>query len=376
MGEKFVFRLPKEIYFGFDEGKRVGELAKRLGQRALLVTGRSFTKRYGILDEVLQALAASSIEVVVFEGVEPEPSLETVDKGVRLALQEGCDLVVSLGGGSVLDCGKAIAGVCGNGESVVPFFEGEALPRPGIPWVAMPTTAGTGSEMTNNAVLTDYRRNLKKSFRSPFLLAALVVIDPLYTRFMDPYLTATSGIDALVQAIEAYVSPRGNPITDFLALEAVEILWKYLPLAYDEGDDLEYRKEMALGSLTSAMAFANASSGPVHGLAHMIGPDFGITHGEACGLLLPAVLRFNKEVLHERYLRLAERTGIGGVAEWIEAFEALLRRIQLRTRLREFGVSREALASIVRTERIGANIRENPRPMNELDLYHILEDVW
>ena len=376
MGEKFLFRLPKEIYFGFGEGKRVGELAKRLGQKALLVTGRSFTKKYGILDEVLQAFAASSIEVVVFEGVEPEPSLETVDKGVRLALQEGCDLVVSLGGGSVLDCGKAIAGVCGNGESVVPFFEGETLPHPGIPWVAMPTTAGTGSEMTSNAVLTDYRRNLKKSFRSPFLLATLVVIDPLYTRFMDPYLTATSGIDALVQAIEAYVSPRGNPITDFLALEAVETLWKYLPLAYDEGDNLEYRKEMALGSLISAMAFANASSGPVHGLAHMIGPDFGITHGEACGLLLPAVFRFNKEVLHERYLRLAERTGIGGVTEWIEAFEALLRRIKLRTRLREFGVPKEALTSVVRTERIGANIRENPRPMNELDLYHILEDVW
>ncbi|MGB9553886.1 MAG: iron-containing alcohol dehydrogenase family protein, partial [bacterium] len=320
--------------------------------------------------------AAFALDCVVFEGVESEPSLETVDRGVELAYREGCDLVVSLGGGSVLDCGKAIAGVCGNGTSVVPFFEGEVLPRPGIPWVAMPTTAGSGSEMTNNAVLTDYKRKIKKSFRSPFLLASLVIVDPLYTRFMDAYLTATSGIDALVQAIEAYTSPRSNPMTDFLALESVGVLWKYLPLAVEEGDNLNYRKEMALGSLISAMAFANASSGPVHGLAHMIGPDFHIVHGEACGLLFPAVARFNREVLHERYRELAQRVGSKEFEEWLEAFETLMRTIGLRTRLREFGVSREALVSVIREERIGASIRENPRPMNEKDLFHILEEVF
>ncbi|MCX7668342.1 MAG: iron-containing alcohol dehydrogenase, partial [Atribacterota bacterium] len=174
MGEKFVFRLPKEIYFGPGEGKRTGELIKRLGKKVLLVTGKSFARRYGILDEILVSFAASSLEWVIFEGVESEPSLETVDRGINLAYRENCDLVLSLGGGSVLDCGKAIAGVCGNGESVVPFFEGENLPHSGIPWIAMPTTAGSGSEMTNNAVLTDYARRLKKSFRSPFLVAAIV----------------------------------------------------------------------------------------------------------------------------------------------------------------------------------------------------------
>ncbi|MEN3185739.1 MAG: iron-containing alcohol dehydrogenase [Atribacterota bacterium] len=376
MGEQFVFRLPKEIYFGLGEGKRVGELIKRLGKKVLFVIGKSFVQRYGILDEVMTSLAESSLEWVIFEGVEPEPSLKTVDRGVSLAYRENCDLVLSVGGGSVLDCGKAIAGVCGNGESVVPFFEGQTLPHPGIPWIAMPTTAGTGSEMTNNAVLTDYTRKLKKSFRSPFLIATLVIVDPLYTRFMSPYLTAVSGVDALIQAIEAYTSPRRSPMTDFLALEAVERLWRHLPLAVQDGDNLEYRKEMALGSLVSAMAFANASSGPIHGLAHMIGPDFGIVHGEACGILFPAVVRFNRDVLEKRYLELARVTGNQGVEEWIKAFEHLMQRIGLRTRLREFGVGEEALISVIRPERIGASIKENPRSMDTEDLYSILKEVY
>lgn len=376
MEEKFVFRLPKEIYFGLGEGKRTGELIKRLGKKVLLVTGKNFARQYGILDELLASFAMFSLEWAIFEGVEPEPSLEAVDRGVNLAYRENCDLVLSLGGGSVLDCGKAIAGVCGNGESVVPFFEGKALPHPGIPWVAVPTTAGTGSEMTNNAVLTDYTRKLKKSFRSPFLVATLVIVDPLYTRFMSPYLTAVSGIDALIQAVEAYTSPRENPMTDFLALEAVGRLWRYLPLAVQDGDNLEYRKEMALGSLVSAMAFANASSGPVHGLAHMIGPDFGIVHGEACGVLFPAVVRFNRSVLEERYLKLAQVTGNRGVEEWMEAFENLMRKIGLRTRLREFGVREEMLISVIRPERIGASIRENPRSMSTEDLCSILKEAY
>ncbi|MGQ9747035.1 MAG: iron-containing alcohol dehydrogenase family protein [Candidatus Caldatribacteriaceae bacterium] len=372
----FTFRLPKEIYFGPGEGKRVGELIKRLGKKVLLVTGKSFVQKYGILEEVIASLEASGLRFVVFSEVEPEPSLQAVDRGVSLAYRESCDLVVSLGGGSVLDCGKAIAGVRGNGESVIPFFEGAPLPRNGIPWVAMPTTAGTGSEMTTNAVLTDYRRKLKKSFRSPSLSASVVILGPLYTRFMNRYLTATSGIDALVQAIEAYLSPRGNPITDFLALEAVEILWKFLSLAVEEGDNFEYRQKMALGSMISAMAFANASSGPVHGLAHMIGPDFSIAHGEACGLLFPAVARFNQEVLSERYLKLAQVVGFQEIETWIQAFETLMQRVGLRTRLRDFGVAPEELSLVVREERIGANIRENPRPMDRKDLEKILREVF
>lgn len=382
MEESFAFRLPQEIYFGPGEGKRVGEHLRRFGKKALVVVGRRFARDSGILDEILESLSSASCEGVVFSGVPPEPTLDVVDEGVRMARKFQCDSVVALGGGSVLDCGKAIAGVVPNGESVVPHFEGAPLQNPGLPWIALPTTAGTGSEMTNNAVLTDAPRKLKKSLRSPFLVARVAIIDPTYTYSLSPRLTASSGVDALVQAIEAYTSPHANPITDILALEAIRLLWEYLPRAFREGQNTLNRKNMAKGSMLSAMAFANASSGPCHGLAHMIGPEFDIPHGEACGVLLPSVIRFNCEVLGGRYrdiLRCVnlEKAGDGDWAEQLaSAFEALVREVGLPVRLREFGVNREALSRVVRKDRIGRSILENPRPMREDDLRALLEEVW
>ncbi|MEN3202229.1 MAG: iron-containing alcohol dehydrogenase [Atribacterota bacterium] len=382
MGESFVFRLPQEIYFGPGEGKRVGEHLRRFGKRPLVVVGRRFAQESGILDEVLHSLASASCEAVVFKGVPPEPTLEVVDEGVKMAREACCDSVVALGGGSVLDCGKAIAGVAPNGESVVPYFEGAPLLHPPLPWIALPTTAGTGSEMTNNAVLTDASRKLKKSLRSPSLVARVALIDPTYTYSLPPYHTAVSGVDALVQAIEAYTSPHANPITDVLAREAIGLLWEYLPQAVREGKNPFFRKQVAKGSMFSAMAFANASSGPCHGLAHMIGPEFDIPHGEACGILLPPVIRFNGQVLEERYRDVARCIGLEkkegqSFAETLaSAFLEFVAQVGLRTRLRDFGVLREALTRVVREDRIGRSILENQRPMRVADLVALLEEAW
>lgn len=382
MRESLVFRLPQEIHFGPGEGKRVGEHLRRFGKRPLVVVGKRFAQESGILDEVLQSLSSASCEAVVFSGVPPEPTLEVVDEGVKVARESRCDSVVALGGGSVLDCGKAIAGVVPNGESVVPYFEGAPLLHPALPWIAMPTTAGTGSEMTNNAVLTDASRKLKKSVRSPFLVARVALIDPTYTYSLSPYRTATSGVDALVQAIEAYTSPHANVITDVLALEAIRLLWEYLPQAVRDGKNPFFRKQVAKGSMLSAMAFANASSGPCHGLAHMVGPEFDIPHGEACGILLPPVIRFNAQVLEERYQSIARCVGLekGEGESWGEALALAFLRfvagVGLRTKLRDFGVPKEALAQVVLEERIGRSILENPRPMRIQDLVSLLEEAW
>ncbi len=381
MRESFVFRLPQEIYFGPGEGKKIGEYLRRFGQRALVVVGKRFAQESGVLGEVLASLASSGCEGVVFSGVSPEPTLEMVDEGIQAARESACDSVVALGGGSVLDCGKAIAGVVPNGESVVPYFEGKPLERPALPWIALPTTAGTGSEMTNNAVLIDSRKKLKKSLRSPFLVARVAIIDPTYTYSLSPYHTASSGVDAIVQAIEAYTSPFANPITDVLALEAIRLLWEFLPLAVREGQNYLYRKNVAKGSMLSAMAFANASSGPCHGLAHMVGPDFNIPHGEACSLLLPPVIRFNGEVLRERYQDIfrclgLETQGVEIPEVLAQEFENFARSLGLRTRLRDFGVPFEDLERVVKEERIGRSILENPRPMSPENLRRILEEVW
>lgn len=382
MKESLVFRLPQEIYFGPGEGKRVGEHLRRFGKRPLVVVGKRFAQESGILDEVLQSLSSASCEAVVFSGVPPEPTLEVVDEGVKVARESRCDSVVALGGGSVLDCGKAIAGVVPNGESVVPYFEGAPLLHPALPWIAMPTTAGTGSEMTNNAVLTDASRKLKKSVRSPLLVARVALIDPTYTYSLSPYRTAVSGVDALVQAIEAYTSPHANVITDVLALEAIRLLWEYLPQVVRDGKNPFFRKQVAKGSMLSAMAFANASSGPCHGLAHMVGPEFDIPHGEACGILLPPVIRFNAQVLEERYQSIAKCVGLekGEGESWGEALALAFLRfvagVGLRTKLRDFGVPKEALAQVVLEERIGRSILENPRPMRIQDLVSLLEEAW
>lgn len=307
----FCFRLPREIYFAWGKGSETGELVKSLGRKVFVVTGKKATKETGILEVVTSSLGRAGLEWVVFDQVEPEPSLETVDAGLRQAYKESCDLVLSLGGGSALDCGKAIAGLLGQDESVVPYFDGiKSLDKAGAPWVAMPTTAGTGSEMTNNAVLTNYRTGVKKSFRSPHLVARMAIIDPQFTVFLSKRVTASSGIDALVQAIEAYTSPHTNPVSELLALEAIKLIWKFLPRVVEEGNNRYFREQVAKGSMISAMAFANASSGPAHGLSHIVGPAFGIPHGETCGLLFPVTMCFNGEVLAEKYLVIAKSIGL------------------------------------------------------------------
>jgi len=381
--QPFAFRLPREIYFGWGKGAETGELVKSLGRKAFVVTGKRATRETGILGVVTSSLEKAGLEWVVFDQVEPEPSLETVDAGLRKAYQENCDLVLSLGGGSALDCGKAIAGLLGQDESVVPYFKGtKNLEGPGTPWVALPTTAGTGSEMTNNAVLTDYRLGIKKSFRSPYLMAQMAIIDPQFTVFLSARLTASSGIDALVQAIEAFTSPRTNPVSELLALEAVRLLWQFLPRAVAEGNERYFREQVAKGSMISAMAFANASSGPAHGLSHIVGPAFGIPHGEACGLLFPVTMRFNRKVLGTKYVTIARAVGIEGTSqeEIIDAFEkafrGLLEKIGLCTRLRDFGVAKEALRKAVREELIQRSLRENPRPIGVDEAVELLCEAW
>ncbi|HSV30882.1 MAG TPA: iron-containing alcohol dehydrogenase [Atribacteraceae bacterium] len=381
MNGSFSFRLPKEIFFGTGEGRKTGAYLRAIASRFLVVTGKTAVRRYGVLAEVMESLGNESLQWEVFDEVEPEPSLRTINRALEHARGFQAEGVVSLGGGSVLDCGKAVAGLVAADSPVEPFFDGQSLPPAGVPWIAMPTTAGSGSEMTNNAVLSDPERMLKKSLRGPSLLARLVIVDPLYTEFMDPYVTATSGVDALVQAIEACTGPQVNPVVDVLSREAIRLLWTYLPEAVRAGDNRGVREYVARGSVLSAMAFSNSSSGPAHGLSHMVGPEYGIPHGEACGLFLPQVIRYNKEVLSERYRALFQTLfgdqdpGRDPVEAFIYAWQAFLDTIGLRRRLRDFGATEENLSGVVQDERIGRSIKENQRPMTHDDLIDLLREV-
>ena len=254
----------------------------------------------GPLGRLETALAAEGVSTVRFL-VRGEPTTDLVDRGVRMALAAGCDCVVGLGGGSVLDAAKAIAGLMTNGGESLDYLEvvgrGRILENPAAPILAIPTTSGTGSEVTKNSVLAEPRAGVKASIRSPLLLPRIALVDPALTLSLPPLETAATGLDALTQLIETYVTPRANPVTDLLALDGIARAARALPRALRDGADREARADMALASLFGGLCLANAGLGAVHGIAAPLGGRHPVPHGVACALLLSHVFETNARVL-------------------------------------------------------------------------------
>lgn len=371
----FSFLTVGKIIFGPGRIREIGAEAASLGSRALLVAGRGFLRRTGKLAEIERLLRDGSLDVVVFDGVPPEPSLEDVRSGIEVLRARDCDLVVAVGGGSALDVGKAIAGLAHAPASVSEYFMGREVEKKGLPFIAAATTAGSGAEVTPNAVLVDREAGVKASIRSPHLLADVAIVDPELTLTVPPNVTADSGMDALCQAIEAYVSRGANPLTDSLALDASVRLLISLPKAYAHGDDLSLRTEVALGSLMGGMAFSNARLGLAHGMAHSIGIATGLPHGLICGLLLPPVMRFNMPVSEAKYSGLARDAGLGGADELILGIERMNAEMGLSARLPELRVAREKWPAIVSQSVTTGSTKSNPRSVSEEDISRILGEL-
>lgn len=372
----FELRYPSRLIFGNGCFDRLGEVAAEFGRKALLVTGRRAMRESGTLDKALKLLRESNVKTAIFDKVEPEPSTDTVDEGVRIAKEQGCDLVVGIGGGSAMDAAKAIACLVRNEGSASEHQRGiRRIEREGLPFIAVPTTAGTGAEVTKNAVLIDKSRNVKASIRSPLMLAKVALVDPLLTLSAPPRVTAGSGMDALTQAIESYVSLASNPISDALAIRAISYIYDFLPRAFESGDDVEAREKVMLGSFMTGLSFANASLGAVHGLAHPIGAHFGIPHGIACAILLPHVMRFNLDVRREKYAEIAAAMGAEPDPETsIEKVEELMARLDLPRGLSHFGVKEEELEKVA-GDAGGSSLNNNPNPTTKEDLIEILRNA-
>jgi len=275
----FEFATAARIVFGAGSVREVAPAAKSMGRRALLVTGVS-----------AELLGKTGLEGATL-AVEGEPTLELVRRGVALALAERCDLVIGLGGGSAIDAGKAVAALLSNGGDPLDYLEvvgeGRGLHAPSAPFIAVPTTAGTGAEVTRNAVLASPEHRVKASLRSPWMLPRLAVVDPELTFDLPPAITASTGLDALTQLIEPYVSVRANPMTDMFCLEGMGRAARSLGRAYADGHDAAARTDMSLASLLGGLALANAGLGVVHGFAAPIGGAFEAPHGAVCAALLP-----------------------------------------------------------------------------------------
>jgi len=295
----FEFATATRIVFGEGSQREVAPAAKQWGRRALLVTGRDPARA----DHLRSALAAEEVSCTIF-AADGEPTIDLVGRGVEHARAEQCDLVIAVGGGSAIDAGKAIAGLLTNPGDLLDYLEvvgsGKPLRNPGAPFIVVPTTAGTGSEVTRNAVLGVPARHVKVSLRSPLLLARLAVIDPELTLGLPPAVTACTGLDALTQLIEAYVSIRANPLTDGFCTEGIVCAARSLRRACEEGNNLAARRDMSLAALLSGLALANAGLGVVHGFAGPLGGKFPAPHGALCATILPNGMEVNLRALRSR----------------------------------------------------------------------------
>jgi len=293
------FYLPTKLIFKENAVNQVGSEASELGKKALLVTGRNAMKKLGATAKVKGLLETSGIEVVTYEEVEPEVSVETVDKGGQLARSQDCDLIVGLGGGSVLDACKGISIVAAQGCSIEIYLEGGEkrgypLGSNVLPILAMPTTSGTGSEVTPYALFTDRKERKKKVLADPALYPKKAIIDPMLMMGMSPRLTAITGIDALAHAIEAYISRRANMLSDMYAREAIFLIIKNLRTCVADRKNKESQRSMAWASTLAGVANSQVATVAGHAMAVSFGAYFGIPHGIAVGFFLPHVLNLNR----------------------------------------------------------------------------------
>ncbi len=373
---RFELTTAPRIVFGRGQLASLGELAAGYGARVGLIAGAHLA-RSGALAEarLLLERRGLAVEVLVAHG---EPEVADVDQAAERLRAFGADAVVGLGGGSVLDLSKAAAGVASNGGSVREYLEGvgqgRAVKRPALPLIAAPTTAGTGSEVTRNAVVSSRAEGFKKSIRSPLLLPAVALVDPALTDSAPPEQTAASGLDALTQLIEPYVSLRAMPVTDALALRGIRLAARALPRAFADGADRGARDDLALASLLGGLCLSNAGLGAVHGIAAAVGALCGVGHGLSCAALLAPAMEANLMALEARDPAgpaLARYAALGPVLcgrelaspaearrSAVEAVRSLVAALKV-PRLGELGVSEAQLPSLVKESR-GSSMKANP----------------
>ena len=380
---KFEFATANRIIYGAGTSQQIADYAQGFGKRPLLVTGENSSRAQFAVDK----LKANGFTVSQF-AIANEPSTGIVLEGVTLAHAETCDFVIGIGGGSVIDGAKAMAALLTNEGEPLDYLEvvGKGLPLQNAPapYIAIPTTAGTGAEVTRNAVLAVPERRVKVSLRSALMLPDVAIVDPELTYSMPPSITAVTGLDALTQLIEPYVSHLANPLTDALCREGIQRAGRSLRRAYENGSDHDARNDMALASLMGGLALANAKLGAVHGFAGSLGGMFSAPHGAVCARLLPYTIEANVKALLSRQpdnLALQRYTEIASIltgnhdaivqdgVQWIQALCAELQIPGLST----YGLTTKDIPEIINKSKNASSMKGNPISLSEIELAHILE---
>ncbi len=378
------FRAPHLILAGLDSLERLGEEAKAFeAKKALLVTDKGVIES-GVAEKVQTLLKKEDITIDVFDKVVSDPDIGCAEACIEMAKKGKYGLILGVGGGSSMDVASVASVMCTNPGTVHDYLGVNLVKNPGIPTILMPTTAGTGAEATPNAILTDVEAKLKKAVVSPYILPRVAIVDPLLSVSMPPGVTSSSGIDALTHAIESYTSNNATILTDLFAKEAIILIGRSLRTAVANGNDLQARYDMSIGSLYAGIALANAGVTAVHALAYPLGGQFNVAHGIANGLLLPYVMEFNILGRIPKFAQIAQFLGekVGHLSLLEQAYhaanavKAIYKDLKIPQSLTELKVPREAIPEMAKAAMdVTRLMGNNPREMTVEDVQRIYENA-
>ncbi len=381
----FEFYVRPRILYGPRSVREVGFEAKKLGCTCAVIVTDRVLHQAGLAQKVVDGLAGSGVTLGgIFDDVPPNSEVGVVQRGADFARDAGCDLLIALGGGSVMDTAKGMNVLLSEGGSLLDYEGAGLLTRPLRPLIAIPTTAGTGSEVTIAAVIRDEAQGLKLEFNSPFMMPDVAILDPELTLSLPPGLTAATGMDALTHAIESYVSTGTQPLSDAMAIGAIKMISANLRQAVHHGEDLEARGNMLLAANMAGIAFSNSLCGIVHAMAHPCGGRYGVPHGVANSILLPYGMEYNQPACASRLADVAAALGVdtrgmdddAAAAAGIEAVRQLARDCSLPTRLSEVGVPHDGLAQLAEDSQGDAMMMTNPVYAGEEDVLALYEAAY
>ncbi|HEY2761941.1 MAG TPA: iron-containing alcohol dehydrogenase [Pirellulales bacterium] len=390
----YDFLAPQRIVFGWGRRREIGSLAASLGHRAFVVTGSRTLERSGVLGSLTKSLNAAGVEAIPMGNISHEPEVADVDRLTAIVQSNQPrlgDSVIGIGGGSAIDLAKAVAAMATQRASgtVADYLEGVgrglSIIEPPLPMLAMPTTAGTGSEATKNAVISSYDPPFKKSLRSDSMVPRIVLIDPELSSSMPAEVTKHCGMDAITQLIESYISARAKPIPQALAIQGLQWALPAIQEAVSNGQNRSAREAMAHAALLSGLALANSGLGLAHAVAAALGAHCRVPHGLACAVMLPVALRINRGVAMSGLATLGRATCLddeqgnphddGAADEFIEHVVSITRTLEIPTRLRDLGVAQDQIAKLVEGSH-GNSLAGNPRKLTDAELRDVFSEIW
>jgi alcohol dehydrogenase class IV len=380
----YSYFMPTRVESGNGIAEQTGKIIKELGATRVLIVTDKGVRAANLLEGIEKSLLSVNLDYEIYDEVEPNPSVETIHRGTQYIKHHKSDAVLAVGGGSSIDAAKGIAVMATNSGSILDYEGVGKIEIPPLPNIAIPTTAGTGSEVTNATVVTNKETSFKFSVISSYLFPSLAILDPALTLQLPPGITAATGMDALTHAIESYTSKAANPVSEAFAIKAIRMIGENLTKAYFVGTDIDSREQMLVASMMAGAAFAQSRLGNVHAISHTLGGVFNIPHGIANAALLPFVMKFNLPACPERYKDIAVALGndvsglsiIQAAEKAIDSVIEMNQAMNIPLNIKDLGVSLDLLSKLVDDAMRSGNVLVNPRLTKPADIQLIIEKAY